>query len=264
MLVLQKQHPCQKEDDDVDEADILEAESAEYDWLTIETALEVITGLAVALGPQSGELWKIFETPIMKYCSSQERFERSAAVGSMGECVEAMGAACTPYTPRMMRVLLKRLTDEDPETKSNAAFAAGLLCLNSTDAKEVLGNYATILTSLEPLLHQQSTTPSESEARLMDNAIGCVSRMIKKSPQHVPLEEVLPRLVDQLPLKEDYRENEPVFDMIITLYQQQNGVIQGLTDRLMPVFQKVLGPPDEQLTDESKEKVQQLVQYLRR
>ena len=107
LLVLQKQHPCQKDEDELDDAEVLAEESAEYDWLAIETALEVITALASALGPQFSELWKIFETPIMKYASSQERFERSAAVGSMGECIEAMGAGCTPYTSRMMRVFLK-------------------------------------------------------------------------------------------------------------------------------------------------------------
>ncbi|KAI7259827.1 hypothetical protein KC335_g11530, partial [Hortaea werneckii] len=120
------------------------------------------------------------------------------------------------------------------------------------------------LQTLEPLLAKQSASPSEHEARLLDNAAGCVSRMIKKAPQNVPLEEVLPRLVDILPLKEDFRENEPVFDMIVALYQSQNSVMQSQTERLMPVFEKVLGPPEEQLSDETKGKVQQLVQYLRR
>ncbi|KAI7311801.1 ARM repeat-containing protein [Hortaea werneckii] len=264
MMLLQKQHPCQKLEEDLDEADALEAESSEYDWLAIETAMEVVTALSTALGPQFSELWKIFESPVVKYTSSQERFERSASVGTIGECVEGMQDGCTAYTGRLMRVLQKRLGDEDPEVKSNAAFAIGLLCLNSNDAKEVLGNYNTILQTLEPLLAKQSASPSEHEARLLDNAAGCVSRMIKKAPQNVPLEEVLPRLVDILPLKEDFRENEPVFDMIVALYQSQNSVMQSQTERLMPVFEKVLGPPEEQLSDETKGKVQQLVQYLRR
>ncbi|KAK1068243.1 hypothetical protein LTR74_005741 [Friedmanniomyces endolithicus] len=264
VLLLQKQHPSQKGEDDLDEGEDFGEESAEYDWLAIETAMEVITAIATALGEQFAQLWKIFDTPIMKYTSSQERFERSAAIGTVGECVEAMGAACTPYTSRMMRVCLKRLTDEDPETKSNAAFATGMLCLHSTDAKEVLGSYNTILGSLEPLLSRQSASPSEHEARLLDNAAGCVSRMIKKAPNNVPLAEVLPRLVDMLPLKEDYRENEPVFDMIIELYKQQNAVVLSLTDRLMPVFEQVMMPPEDQLKDETKEKLGQLVQYLHR
>ncbi|KAK3705734.1 hypothetical protein LTR37_013177 [Vermiconidia calcicola] len=266
LLVLQKQHPCQKDEDDFDEAEPLDEESAEYDWLIVETALEVVAALSTALGEQFGELWRIFETPIMKFASSQERFERSSAVGTIADCIESMGAASTPYTQKIMRVFLKRLSDEDPETKSNAAFGTGLLCEKSTDAKEVLSNYGAILGKLEPLLDGSSSGVAGTDdprARLLDNAAGCVSRMIKKSPQHVPLEDVLPRLIEILPLKEDYDENGPVYDMIVFLYQQQNGVIQGLTGQLMPVFEKVLGQPEEQLTDEVRGKVTQLVEYLR-
>jgi len=263
--LFKRQHPCQKDEDDLDEP-LPEEETAEYDWLVIETAMEVLAGLGTALGEQSAELWKIFETPILKFTSSQERFERSAAVGTMADCVESMGSAVTPYTPKIMKNLLKRLSDEDPETKSNAAFGMGLLCLHSNDAKEVLGNYNTILGKLEPLLSPSSaagTSDAEAQARLLDNAAGCVARMIKKAPQNVPLEDVLPRLVQLLPLKEDFRENEPVFDMIVALYQAQNPIIQGLTGQLMPIFEQVLSPPEEQLSDVTKAKVTELVQYIR-
>ena len=263
MLILSRSHPCQKDEDDFDEPAPTEGETAEYDWLVIETAMEVIAALGTALGEQFGELWKIFETPVMKYCSSQEKYERVAAVGTMADAIESMGSACTPSTQKMMTLLLKRMRDEDPEVKSNAAFGMGLLCLNSNDEKQVLGNYNTVLGLLEPLLQAQHGSNDETQARLLDNAAGCVSRMIKKAPSHVPLQEVLPRLVDLLPLKEDFRENEPVFDMIVTLYQSQNEVIQGLTSKLMPVFEKVMGPPEDQLTDETRSKLTQLVQYLR-
>ncbi len=37
-----------------------------HDWLVIDTALDVVVGLAVALGPAFAELWKIFEKPVME------------------------------------------------------------------------------------------------------------------------------------------------------------------------------------------------------
>ncbi|WPG98611.1 putative importin subunit beta-4 [Acrodontium crateriforme] len=261
--ILQKQHPCQRDDDFGDDTESPETENSEYDWLTIETALEIIASLAMALGPQFAELWKIFESSILKFASSQERFERSAAVGTIADCIEGMGEACTPYTQKLMRVFVKRLGDEDLDVKSNSAFGAGMLCANSADAKEVLGNYNTILQALEPVLDSRNQqSDDDSRLRLLDNAAGCVARMIKKAPNNVPLENVLPRLIDLLPLREDYRENEPVFDMIVSLYQAQNSVIQSQTDKMMPVFQKVLGPPEEQISDETRTKVQQLVAYL--
>lgn len=253
--ILQKKHICQQDLDGEDEFDA-EMESSEYDWLVIETAMEVITCLAAALGESFGELWQIFEKPVVKYISGQEKYERSAAVGTIAEAIGNMGASVTPYTGSLMKMLLKRLGDEDPEVRSNAAYGTGLLCEKSTDENQITGQYNTILGKLEPLLHQQQ------EARLLDNSAGCVARMIKRHPNNVPLAEVLPVLIQLLPLREDYEENEAVFEMIVSLYQQQNTVIQGLTGSILPVLQKVLSPPEEQLSDETRQKVMQLAQYL--
>lgn len=263
-LILEKQHPCQKDEDDFEDLEIPAEETAEYDWLVIETAMEVIAGLSVALGEQFGELWTMFESLILKYASSQERFERSAAIGTMADCIEAMGAGCTSHTKRMMTILAKRLQDEDPETKSNAAFGTGLLCSNTKDSG-IVSNYGPILQTLEPILDANSANGSdETRARLVDNAAGCVARMIKAHPQSVPLQQVVPRLVELLPLKNDFRENEPVFDMIVALFQAQEPTVQGLTGQLMPVFEKVMGPPEEQISEATRAKLTELVQYLRK
>ena len=166
--------------------------------------------IAIALGPTFGELWKIFEKPIMKYASSSEAIERSTAIGTIAECIRAMRNAVTPYTTTLLKLLLHRLSDEDPETKSNAAFGIGLLQENSTNDKEILGSFNTILSKLEPLLHTD-------EARAKDNAAGCVSRMIVRHQGQMPVDAILPGLIDLLPLKADFEENEPVYDMIVHL-----------------------------------------------
>lgn len=210
--ILQKKHLCQQDlDGDEDDGADADVESSEYDWLVIETALDLITCLSAALGPAFAELWQIFEKPMLKYTSGQEKYERSCAVGSIAECIGKMGEGVTPYTAGLMRVFLKRLGDEDPETRSNAAYGTGLLCEKSNDEKEVLSNYNVILGKLEPHLHDHS------EARLLDNSAGCVARMIRRHPSRVPIDEVLPALVQLLPLKEDYEENEAVFEMIVAL-----------------------------------------------
>lgn len=95
--IIRKQHPCQQDLGDDEDFESLE-ESSEYDWLVIDTALDVIIGLATALGPTFGELWKIFEKPIMKFAASSETIERSTSVGVIAEAVNCMGPAITPYT----------------------------------------------------------------------------------------------------------------------------------------------------------------------
>ena len=208
--IITKRHPCQQDLGDEADENVLE-ESSEYDWLVIETALDVVTCLSVALGPDFAELWKVFEKPILKYASSQESTERSAAVGSIAECIGNMGEACTPYTSGLLKLLIHRLSDEDPETKSNAVYGLGLLCEKSNNEQEILKSYMNIFQKLEPLLDDQG------QARLLDNTAGCVSRMISRHPNNIPISEVLPRLVQLLPLREDYEENKPIFKMVVQL-----------------------------------------------
>jgi len=256
--IISKRHPCQQDlGDEGDEDDILE-ESSEYDWLVIETAMEVLTCLSVALGSSFGELWKIFEKTIVKYASSQESTERTAAVGTIAECVGNMGEACTPYTPALLKLLLHRLSDEDAETKSNAVYGIGLLCEMTTNDGEILKNLGAIFAKLEPLLEAQD------QARLLDNTAGCVSRLISKYPDRIPIADVLPRLVDLLPLREDYEENKPIFSMFVKLYQANEPTVLQLTPRLMPIFEKVLSPPAEQLEDETRAQLVELVKYLQK
>ncbi|KAF2124073.1 ARM repeat-containing protein [Dothidotthia symphoricarpi CBS 119687] len=257
LAIITKHHICQQDDGEEMDEDMLE-ESSEYDWLVIETAMETITCLSVALGPQFSELWKMFEKPLMKYASSQESTERSAAVGTIAECVGNMGAGCTPYTTGLLKLLLHRLSDEDPETKSNAVYGIGLLCEATTNDEEILKSLSTIFSKLEPLLDAQD------QARLLDNTAGCVSRFITKHTDRLPIAEVLPRLVNLLPLREDYEENKPVFGMIVKLYQKNDATVQQMTPRLMPVFEKVLGEPQDQLEDETRSQLVELVQYLRK
>ncbi|KAF2760448.1 ARM repeat-containing protein [Pseudovirgaria hyperparasitica] len=256
LAVITRRHPCQQDiGDDGDDGEELE-ESSEYDWLVIDTALDCLACLASAIGPNFGELWKMFEKPILRFCSSQEATERTTAVGAIAETVVGMGEGVTPYTSSLMKVLLHRLGDEDPECKSNAAFAIGVLAENSQDDAEVLKNLQPIFVKLEPMLDQ------EGVARMRDNAAGCISRIISRFPDRIPLEEVLPRLIAVLPLKEDYKENTPVYEMIIKLYQAKNAIIQQLTPSLLHIFPKVLDPPEEQLEEDTRAKLMDLVTYL--
>lgn len=178
--------------------------------MIIDTALDTVIALATCLGETFGQLWKMFEKPIMRFASGSESYERSTSIGVIAECIRTMGREVTPSTTSLLKLLLHRMSDEDPETKSNAAFAVGLLQENSTNDQEILKSYGAILAKLEPLLHTH-------EARAKDNAAGCVSRMIMKHQDQIPITAVLPALVDILPLKEDFEENEPVYNMIVNL-----------------------------------------------
>lgn len=207
--ILNKNHSCQKDFGDDEDLGLFD-ETSEFDWATIDSALDVLIGVAKALGRDFDRIWKEFEKPLLKFASGSDSKERSTSVGVIAECIRAMGPAITPFTTTLLKTILHRMSDEDPQTKSNAAYAAGLLQEKSTNDQEILKAFPTILSRLEPLL-------SMEEARCKDNAAGCVSRMIMKHPSKIPIAQVLPALLDILPLREDFEENEPIYDMIVKL-----------------------------------------------
>ncbi|KAJ5708669.1 importin beta-4 subunit [Penicillium malachiteum] len=250
--IITKKHPCQQEFDDEDE---VADETSEFDWVVIDTALDVVSGLATALGESFSELWKVFERTILRYASSSESLERATAVGVLAECINGMGGAVTPMTSTFLKLLLHRLADEDPQTRSNAAYAVGRLVEHSNADAEMAKEYPTILTRLEQCLQM-------NVSRLQDNATGCLSRMILRNRAAVPIQQVLPVLVDILPLKNDYEENEPLYRMICQMYKWEDATIRELTPRLIPVFQAVLTGDEDQLEDERRAELIELVKWL--
>ena len=255
-LLITRSHPCQQDLGEEEEEQDLDVGSSEYDWLVIDTALDIIVGLAEALGTDFGELLKIFEKPILRLASSTEDLQRSTAVGTIAEIAKYTGEAITPFTKSLGAALGKRLGDSDPLAKSNAAYAIGLLILNSTDTKSTLPMYNQLWEKLEPLL-------TVKEMRMTDNVAGCLARMMLKNPDPGFVSEALPALVAILPLQEDYEENEPVYQCVYKLYEQSNQTVQQLTPQLMGVFEKVLGEPEDQLEPPTRELVQRTVQHLR-
>lgn len=257
MALITKKHPCLEELSLEAEADLSDMETTEFDWLVVDSAMDVISGLATALGPDFTPLWKRFDKHILRYASGTEALERATAVGVLAEVITGMGSSVTPYTAQLGHILLKRLTDEDPQTKSNAAYAVGRLVEKSEDTATVAKAYPQILSNVQKLL-------GITEGRCRDNAAGCISRLILRNREGVATHEILPELVDRgiLPLKEDYEENEPVWKMIVQMYKWEDQTIIGLTTKLIPAIKAVLGEPEDQLNEETREQVQQLAMFL--
>jgi hypothetical protein len=86
--------------------------------------------------------------------------------------------------------------------------------------------------------------------------------MILRHPQAIPLDLVLPAIVQSLPLK-DYAENEPTYTMIMQLYRASNHVMLSLTDRLVPALVKVVTAEEQQLKVGTRAALLELVTALR-
>lgn len=218
--IVTKQHVSQMDfaggEDDEDDLD----ELSEFDWVVIDTALDVVCGLAIALGSDFVPIWPEFEKTVLQFVGGSESLERATAVGVLAEVITGLGDSVTPYTGKFLQLLSRRLSDEDMQTRSNAVYAIGKLVEKSSSDQEIVRAYPSILEKLEACLQI-------TESGLPDNAAGCLGRMILKHRNSVPVAEVLPALVNILPLSKDYEENEPVYRMICQMCMYSSFISSG-------------------------------------
>ncbi|KAL1920186.1 uncharacterized protein VTP21DRAFT_1332 [Calcarisporiella thermophila] len=253
LAILEKKAPCQQDEGE----DVLdEDEQAEHDAMVISGAADVIGALALALGPNFADYFKVFFPLIAKYYKkSKSPSDRSMSIGCLSECCAGLKTAITDFTEELLRLFQTALRDEEEEVRSNAAYGTGVLCLHSQ--VDLSPQYPALLHALHPLFHGQ-TLPN-----VTDNACGAVCRMISARPDAVPLDDVLPVLVGQLPLKRDFAENEPVYRCIFQLFQAQNSWVNQNVPAFLHVFEQVLDA-EEQLTPVTRELMIELVRFIHR
>jgi hypothetical protein len=161
-----------------------------------------------------------------------------------------------------LQIISRGLRDEEPDVRSNAAFAAGVLVENSNT--DLSSHYQTLLTLLQPLF-----TPPEHAAPAVyngrDNAAGAVSRMITKNPSALPLDQVIPVLISILPLRFDPLENTPVYKAFFSIFRTQPQLLMPHIDHLLGASAYLLLDPshEDDTTDEIKAELGALVEHLK-
>ncbi len=95
----------------------------------------------------------------------------------------------------------------------------------------------------------------------MDNAAACVSRMMMAVPANVPIQQVLPALLNSLPLKNDMSENATVYNCLLNLLQMNNTDALAQKDEIKRIFQVAVGT-ESKVEDELKQKLNMAIQQL--
>ncbi|XP_015777738.1 PREDICTED: importin-4-like [Acropora digitifera] len=229
--VLMQKTACQQGDDeDVDDSD----QQAEYDAMLIEYAGDILPSLASAIGGAAFAPYFAGFLPLLlkKTRKSCPVPDKSFAIGTISEILLNMGHAIVPFVQPLFPVFMTSLKDEDDEVKSNTIYGLGLLAFFGGDI--ILPHYQTILETLFVILSQNQPP------RVVDNICGAVSRMMMANRNSLPLEKVFPGLLQCLPLKEDFEENDPVYSCIIELFSDQHPLIRQYLAQILAVFSQVL------------------------
>ncbi|GME74745.1 unnamed protein product [[Candida] boidinii] len=91
--------------------------------------------------------------------------------------------------------------------------------------------------------------------------------MTLKHQASVPLEAIVPTLLEHLPLQSAFEENTPIFELILKLYEQNNEVVLKETPKFADIFEAVFKKEleKEKLINEStlgrEENIERLNQF---
>ncbi|KAI3407022.2 kap123 [Candida oxycetoniae] len=250
MNLLKKEHPSQLEEEDLPE----EEDVSETEVMLNESALEVLISLSIALEADFVKIFTSFKDVILSKFNSTSRPLKVGSIGAIAEMVGGMKFA-NPYTQELIKEFISKLAnDKSIEVKGNAAYGVGLLVeYSSEDTTSFYPHILELLFHLLKKVDKKSDSLADDEEakdvvnRAYANACGCISRLILKNTQAVPLEHVVGPLLDHLPLETGLEENTPIFETILKLYESNTEAIVSQTPRVVEVFAGVFKAENERL-----------------
>lgn len=260
--ILEKKSLSQQDPDVEDEGDV-DADSSEYETALVSNAMDVFGAMATILGPDFGQAFGPVLNIISKYSEPQRsNSERSMVVGSLGEIIVGLKSGVTQYTEPLLSIISRGLRDSEADSRSNAAFAAGVLIENSEI--DLGSHYVALLQVLGSYFDAPDhSPPAVYNAR--DNAAGAISRMIVKNISAVPLEQALPLIFSVLPLQFDPLENRAVYAALFHIYRSQPQALTPHIDQLLKASAYVLLDPahEDDTTEETKAELKALIGDLK-
>jgi hypothetical protein len=240
---------------------------SEYESVLIGAAMDLVGAMAAVFGGDFVDPLGALLPKITKYYSpARSSTDRGAAMGSLGEIIVGMKQAITPLTGevspgrgstapaqwltpfflnQLLTTLSRALQDEEAAVRSNAAFASG--CLIEYTQTDLSEHFPALLNAIRPMFTPAAADEREEISNARDNACGCLSRMILRKQDAVPLEQALPILLSSMPLKRDFAEWTPVLQCFMTLLQANHGAAMTHVDAILQLFAHVLADADEPL-----------------
>lgn len=290
LAVLNGTHTCQTIDLEEDAPRDEDLDASETEATLQDVALEVLVSLSHALAGDFAKIFENFKTVILGLFQAKSKNKRSSAVGAVSELALGMKEQ-NPYIQEMLEGLVVSLTtDKSLEVRGNAAYGVGLLCEYAPfDVSAVYEHVLKALYQVLSIADQKGAAADDEEVtreiidRAYANASGCVARMILKHENLVPLEQTVPALLAHLPLHTGFEEYNPIFELIMKLYQENGVVITSQTPKVVEIFSTVFVKENERVkleqestlgreenmerlkqfqSDEMKHKVIELLKYL--
>eukprot|EP01061_Rhynchopus_euleeides_P036900 TRINITY_DN6235_c3_g1_i1.p1 TRINITY_DN6235_c3_g1~~TRINITY_DN6235_c3_g1_i1.p1 ORF type:complete len:1109 (+),score=520.97 TRINITY_DN6235_c3_g1_i1:410-3328(+) len=217
---------CQVHGDDEDE-DEDDDDEQDHDQQLIDSACDMIEKIAQAYGPSFRPMFDELLPGLLSYLNpSRPHTDHYMALAALGEICVVLGDKVFGHTENFIQICLKALKSSDSGVRSNACFTLGVVCEGG--AQQAVPLFPQAL----PALGEVITRSGEME-QAVDNAVSAVCRLIKTAPAACFLEQTLPGVLQHVPLKTDFAENENVYGTLI-------GLLNTSLDACKPHFLQIV------------------------
>eukprot|EP01121_Diplochlamys_sp_Union-15-3_P015584 TRINITY_DN5188_c0_g1_i1.p1 TRINITY_DN5188_c0_g1~~TRINITY_DN5188_c0_g1_i1.p1 ORF type:complete len:831 (+),score=142.12 TRINITY_DN5188_c0_g1_i1:157-2493(+) len=227
LSLIKSKAPCQEGDDSDDEDEENEVESEIAQLFTSTTVF--IADLSKVFGNYFLNYFELIEELLRYHLnpSSVPGF-REDVIACCAEVCRALGPHIHYKLDILAAAAIAGLKDEYEPVRCNSAYLTGTLC--EYGGEKVLQYYPQFLELLSHLFNKNSIPGT------IDNASGALGRMITAYPMAVPLQQVLPVLIDSLPLRVDFQESHSTYGALISLFYKSNEAIVPFIPRIVVLF----------------------------
>lgn len=198
-----------------------EETESEQSELLLECAGDVIPKFAAAMSSEEFSLYfnNVLQLLTLRTKKKNSVSQRSFAYGTIAECMKPLGLYIQNFVPQLLQLWHAGAKDSEAEVRNNSVYGLGEMILYSKEC--LFSHYSQILQTLSTMFSK------ETHSGTMDNISGAVAKMIIVNAHGIPLEQVLPVLIQHLPLAFDFTENEAIVKCLYGLYQQGNTVLRS-------------------------------------
>jgi hypothetical protein len=203
-LLLRNEAPCQFDEDDAEDGEEGLGDDDDHDGVMIDSCSEIIDTAAAAYGPAFAPFFTELAPDLLAYCAAGRPGEDHVmAMGVVATALMALKEAAAPFFDTGLELALRMMAEsEEPAARSNACFAIRALTENVGErmTPDVVNALLTALVGV--------ATGGNEYPNAIDNAISATCTLVQRCAAAMPLPQVLPVLLQNLPMKADKDENE--------------------------------------------------------
>jgi importin-4 len=226
--LLNKEAQCNEHD--------IKDEEADHDAILMIAVSDCVDDLARTYGSSFETLFKPLFIPLLSYAKDgRPDSDKIMAIGTLSEVSNAMGASIAPYHETLIQLFTSGAKSSNQDIKRNSIFGLGVLCMALPQQTQKL-----VMQVLQILLPIFKDTSKYSNY-VVDNAAGTLSRIIIAHGSNIPMDQVLLGLVQVLPLREDFGENDIVYGCLLELLKNSHPSAAKLMPQIISLFSRVLG-----------------------